>query len=205
MNNEKRLVEQLRALRMGRMPEEQFADFIIEAGEAGFREAEPDIVRCLSHPNHWLRYHSVRTLERHWKERAYASMFERMLEEGPDGYVRIAAAGALGSLFDGTGDRRVARLLARRVMNGQEDRFVREAAYEALLDVVLQPAQRDREFQKSLATTSEREWAARPEIDALLDRGENPEEVLARLDSEWERTLDWDLITKAATSEDAEG
>ncbi len=193
---------QLRALRAARLTEDQVADFIHDAGEADFRIAESEVARFLSHTNRHFRYNAVSTLGHHWKERAYASMFARMMNEDPDEYVRIVAAGALGALFEGTGNRRFARLLARKVMDAQEDRFVREAAYESLLEILLEPSERR---GRRLGTTEKRERAARQEINALLARGEDPKELLDQLDQEWEKALDWDLVNKAALMSEEAG
>ncbi len=87
-------------------------------------------------------------------------------------------------------------------MDAQEDRFVREAAYESLLEILLEPSERR---GRRLGTTEKRERAARQEINALLARGEDPKELLDQLDQEWEKALDWDLVNKAALMSEEAG
>jgi hypothetical protein len=92
--------------------------------------------RHLDDPDAKLRWASVMLLVHHW---GFPEEFKKKCEEiafhDPDQKVRSGALGALGTLFSGTYDRRIGKLLASVVCNNSENYSNRVSAYRSLLRV----------------------------------------------------------------------
>lgn len=185
----------LEALKAGRVPQEELCSTLHDFGEANFRDAEPQVAQYLAHPNENVRYTAVNVLALHWKSPEHIATLQRMLFEDADSDVRRVAATGLGAILKGSRDVRTSRLLIRRLRDSDENRFVREAAYEALVDVAVPPSSKawgrarasvDR-FMKSVR---ERER----EIDENDLRGESFREATARLQGDIDGWIDWELV-----------
>lgn len=181
ISNQSDLHEKLRALREGQVEEEHLYALIHEFGNAGFEEAEEDIARFLTHGDPSLRCVAVNVLALHWGKVAYREVFERMVFDDPDLRARDIAVSALGYLLRESRDVRVTQLLIQKVREAREDRYVREAAYEALLDIWVPQEQRAEQTRRKYASRATRLFegpAAPPNIDwglvAAIERGEMP-------------------------------
>jgi HEAT repeat protein len=111
---------------------------LFELGSAQVLDAIPVIERFLTHANPDFRRLALQSLvfdyhlQRHWETA------RQMLHRDPDVDVRMMAAAALGRLRRSTQDRVTLRILANLVRDEDEDTFVRQDAYDAMLSV-LQP------------------------------------------------------------------
>ncbi len=144
--------ECLRRLRQRRVPRQHLARVMHNLGEVGletgFKEAEPHLARFLRHRDPLLRWEAVMDLGLHLKSTTYRREFERLAGQDRDADVRRIAARALGYVLQGTRDRRVARLLLRNLRDRAEDASVREACYEALIELCFSPAASSRHLRR---------------------------------------------------------
>lgn len=164
MNDKKHLLERLRALKEGRVQEEELYTLIHEFGNAGFLQAETEVARFLQHDDPELRYIAVNVLAIHWGKADYRGVFEQMLTADPDSRVRDIAASSLGYLLRESRDQRATRLLLEKLRDEAEDRYVREAAFEALLDIWFPHALRTGQTRKRYSRRPEQVTATHEEL-----------------------------------------
>lgn len=127
--------------------------------------------KYLSHPDWQLRVAAIAILRSVWEpDKSLAAACEEMLLKDPHSQVRGIAAITLGSIFQGTNDRRVGSLLATVVKGTTLPDSVRRSAHQALfhirgvfvLDIPLPgtyrfPEDVDWDFVNSLWTRTRRE------------------------------------------------
>lgn len=97
--------------------------------------ARPAIEACLSNPSSLLRAASMKVLALHWRLRDYTDRVLWSLSSDNEPDCRRAAALCLGSLYEGTMDRRIGQELVATLMKSDEPEDVRWASYYALLDL----------------------------------------------------------------------
>jgi HEAT repeat protein len=185
----------LKLLREGRIPDAELSDVLHEYGEADFREAEAEVTQFLEHPSPHLRHAAVNVLTFHWRSPKHLDKLGCMLFDDPDEFVRQTVASGLGAVLEGSKDAWGTQLLVQKLREATEERFVREAAYEALLAIAVPELATAHTRAKTsldrLATlVRERERDANARIKA----GARPEEEYAKLDQEWDTWIDWDLV-----------
>lgn len=198
--------ERLRALKEGKVKHgDDLYRLIHDLGEAGFTDAEPDIVPFLEHEDPELRYIAVSVLTLHWDMARYRNEIERILVSDSEVHVRRMAVAGLGFVFRETRDPRATSLLLQKLRDAAEDGSVRRVAYEALLDVWLPESKRSRDrdarIQEGFAVLGE----SLTHAERLQKAMEVPEPFrdseLAELSEqseksgkEWEQRVDWDLV-----------
>jgi HEAT repeat protein len=184
-------------MREGRLPEEDLPELLHEFGEADFREAEPEVTRFLRHPNPILRYEAINVLALHWVLPQYSEELRHMLEKDADPNVRRIAVTGLGVLREGTRDKAVARVLLEKLRDRSEHRGLREAAYEALLAVVVPTdtelsARAKASLELLESKTREQEEKTRKQIAAGMPASAS----YAEFDESWETWVDWGLVER---------
>ena len=209
MTGDPDLGERLRALREDQIELDDLYSLIHDFGEAHFISAEPDVARFLEHPDPQIRYVAVHVIAFDWGMLKYRGALEGMLVGDPDGFVRQIAASGLGHLLRESRDARVIRLLLQTLRRDDEDGSVREAAYEALLDVWLpssKPLDKLEGMQNRLAQTSrivERSLALSKELGQAQLSGDSEKafaisEELRILGQAWEESwqehVDWGAV-----------
>lgn len=85
-------------------------------GEAGLRKARDMIRDCARHEDEDVRRGALYVLGTLWREKSETPLFVDTLMNDPDEYVRIQAASGLGSMYQGTGDDGVVKVLYRAAM-----------------------------------------------------------------------------------------
>ncbi len=193
--NESELRAKLEALKADQIPMEDLPRTLHDFGEADFRDAEPQVVQCLKHPDPNVRYTAVNVLALHWMSREHIGTLQRMLFEDDDADVRGVAAAGLGAILDGSRDVRTTRLLIRKLRDLEENRLVREAAYEALVAVAVPPSAKvwgraKASVERFVRSVRQRER----EIHESGLRGESFREALKQLQRDVDGWIDWELI-----------
>ncbi len=159
--------ECLRRLRQRRVPRQHLTRVMHDLGEVGletgFKEAEPHLARYLWHRDPLLRWEAVMDLGLHFKSTTYRREFERLARQDRDVDVRRIAASALGFVLQGTRDRRAVQLLLGRLRDKAEDASVREASYEALIELWFSPPVSERHLRRFRT-------CMKPEPEGTLER-----------------------------------
>ncbi len=135
------LTKQLARLKARRVPRAELYDLLHEFGEAGFVEAAPEVAKFLHHRFRNMRYIAVMVLALHWYLVEYRDEYERLAKSDPKIDVRRIAVSGLGAVLKETRDPRATRFLLEKLRDNSEDGSVREASYEALLDLWFPHAQ----------------------------------------------------------------
>lgn len=130
------LPARLSLLRGGHLTPNEIADVAADFGTENFIEARPDVERLLDHPDPIVRYNAMATLAYEWATTDRTDKLIEILLHDSDNDCRRQAAGALGSLFCGGRDLKIAKVLAGVVTDPAEEDGVRHFAYAGLLDVL---------------------------------------------------------------------
>lgn len=138
------LQTKLKRLRAGLLDNDQISDAVAEFGRENFVESKPDVERMLDHPDPIVRYNTISTLAFEGFGTSRPDRFVEVLLSDPDDECRRIAAGALGTLFRGTGDELILSSLAKSALNLDEAGHVRKWAYKSFLEAagLLPPEQR---------------------------------------------------------------
>jgi HEAT repeats len=129
----------LRNLREERIPADEIGSAIVRIAKPFDKEliqvAKDVVLTYLSHPDAWARHEAMWFLS--WGGFSeYKSKLIQALVDDPDPDNRAFAASCLGHLFAGSSDAETISALKHRVEDDAEERLMRLAAYEALLEVV---------------------------------------------------------------------
>jgi hypothetical protein len=123
-------------LRRGLLGVGEIRNFAADAGDENYIEAEAEVERLLDHQDPIVRYNAMSTVAYEWGRSSRADRLLEILFTDDDRECRVQAAGALGSLFRGKGDRHVLDALVGTARNPREPGDVRAFAYTAALDVI---------------------------------------------------------------------
>lgn len=123
-------------LRKGQLTLREIADFAADAGTENYIEAESEVNGLLDHAGPIVRYNALATLAYEWGRSSRTDRISEILTSDEDHDCRRQAAGALGSLFRGTRDKRVLEALVTTVKNTAEPMDLRGSAYASALDVI---------------------------------------------------------------------
>jgi hypothetical protein len=104
--------------------------------DPGSHAGQSELRRFLNSADPLVRGAALRVLVYEWATYELSDECLSMLETDPDEFVRISAAGCLGSIHEKTRNPNVARRLAAVVQQQDENPFVREFAYSGLLLVL---------------------------------------------------------------------
>jgi len=208
MTSDSELRDKVRDLREGRIGAEDLFELIRDIGRSNFLEAEADVAGLLQHVDAQLRYGAIYVLAFDWDLIRYRGEIERLLDDRVD-YVRQQAAAGLGYLLRESRDSAATQILLHRFRDVSEDESVREAAYEALLDIWLPYVERaptvakikrglpelSRKIAKSLDLSRE---LGRAEKSGNLREAERIREELKRFakdwDESWQHRVDWEAV-----------
>lgn len=138
---------ELGRLRDGSVPREHLYGVIHDLGEAAHfdtgyagcdslrREAEPVIVDFLANDDPQIRYIAISVLTVHWDLRQHAGVLKRMGLSDPAEEVRQIAVSGLGWLLRATQDKSAIQFLIGILRDSSQPEWIRETAYEGLLEV----------------------------------------------------------------------
>lgn len=118
------------------LTEDHIYHAIHELGRAELKEAIPAIERFLTHDDPQYRYIALEVLTLHFHLPEHWTSAVHALRHDPDDHVRIGAASALCTLRRNTHDAATLHELARVVADENEDEFVRQTAWSAMLGVI---------------------------------------------------------------------
>jgi len=202
------LTEKHRALRDGQIGDEYLYDLIQEFGKVHFVTAAPDVARLLQHADPQIRYMAINVLTFDWDLLKYRDAVEPLVAD-PIYYVRQQAIMGLGYLLRGSRDVRATKLFLQKLKSVDEDGSVREAAYEALLDMWLPPSKRAPTFEQvrsglpELSKRATTTLALSRELGRAKASGDS-ERVLAiaeemrifvkNWDESWQARVDWEAV-----------
>lgn len=194
---------ELGRLRDGSVPGEHLYGAIHDLGEAAHfdtgyagcdslrREAEPIIVGFLAHDDPQIRYIAISVLTVHWDLRQHAGVLTRMGLSDPAEEVRQIAVSGLGWLLRGTLDKDATHLLIGILRDCTVPEFIRETAYEALLEVW-------HGFK-----TAHKMFLRRLEAEELLraaagsaETDEERAQIEQQAGMVWQDFVDWDFVTR---------
>jgi hypothetical protein len=139
-------------------------------GEGDFREAEPLIEQFLEHEDPDLRNIALNVLGIHWVSKKHRKVFESFLfNEKEDDENRGMAAACLGVICRGSKDKAALRVLLSFFNDDDVDWFVRDHAYDAILDVWGVPYQVRPSAAKKLDYEKDVDWRLIREIEKYLE------------------------------------
>ena len=199
---------ELQRLREGSVPDAHLYGAIHDLGEAahvstGYAgceslrlEAEPVVAGFLTHAEPQIRYIAVSVLTVHWDLRHYVDALMRMSMNDPDEWVRQIAISGIGVLLQGSQDRDGTRFLIGLFQNSEERSWIRQTAYDGLLEIWRGWEFAHAEYLRRLAYEQELRGAA-DQAPTEAERGQL-EERRARL---WEEFVDWDFVARLRREE----
>ncbi len=194
---------ELQHLREGSVPDSHLYAAIHDLGEAahvstgypgceGLRsEAEPVVAGFLTHAKPQIRYIAVSVLTVHWDLRHYVAVLMRMSMNDPDEWVRQIAISGTGWLLRESQNREGTRFLIGIFRNSEEPSWIRESAYDGLLEIWRGWDFAHAEWLRRLAVEQELSTAA-DQAQTEAERGQL-EERRVRL---WEEFVDWDFVAR---------
>jgi hypothetical protein len=137
-------------------------------GNAGFIEARPTMESFLDDPDPQLRYIALNVLVLHWGIPEYHETSLRMARADPDADVRRLAASCVGTLYKATRSPDALRLLLDVISNEDENGYVRDAAYSAILDILGVP-RADLPSADRLIWPADIDWSRVRAAQAIVD------------------------------------
>ena len=167
---------------------------IHDLGELGDPVLQDHVTPFLIHPNPILRYEALSTLGHHWMLPQYRAQFEEMMRSDSDEDVRRIAASCLGLVLKGTRDKAAAQHLIAKLRDENEDGYVREGAYDALLDIWAPESEAAKSRHGDLQTAAWEELYEK--VQRARERGEDSSQLLEAWDKLWMRWVDWHLVDK---------
>lgn len=193
----------LKALQEGGIPPGKLYGAIHDLGEAahsatGYRgceklraEAEPIVAGFLAHDEPQMRYIAISVLSSHWDLSRYATLFQQMSLNDPDEYVRQIALSAVGFLLRGTRDHEATRLLTSIFRDAGQPAWIREEAYEGLVEVW-------QGFDAAHALFLRKLRAEKP-LRTAAEQAQTKSEktrIERRVEEMWEGFVDWDFVAQ---------
>jgi HEAT repeat protein len=109
---------------------------LIRIGKLEVRELESDVAKFLAHEDPELRSAAIRVLGFYWELPAYAAVASEMIDAESDPAPRAVAIMAIGSYFRGSRSPEVVRRLAMVLVDEENNRRVRSAAYDSIATIV---------------------------------------------------------------------
>lgn len=138
-------------------------------GEADFREAEPLVEQFLKHDDSDLRNIALNVLGIHWNSKKHRKIFESFLfNQEEDEENRAMAAACLGAICRNSKDKAALRILLSFFNDEEEHWFVRDNAYESILNVWGVPYQQRLSAARKLDYQKDVDWNLIREIEADL-------------------------------------
>ena len=139
-------------------------------GEAGALETRSLVERHLTHEDPIVRYEALNTLVLHWGLEDHRKTCIRMMHTDFDEDNRALAAGCLGSLDRATEAQDTLRVLLEVFFNGTELKYVKEAAYLAILDVMAVPREKRPPLTKNWDWDTDINWQLLNDLQKKLGR-----------------------------------
>jgi hypothetical protein len=193
MQNDALLEKRLMALRKREISPSELYGLIHDLGHSTLLEAEPDVVALLDHPDSSIREIAVRVLTFHWDISKHRDKLIHLLRHDPDYEVKSFTAAGLGFVFRNSHDPVVSQALIKTVRDRDEDPYMRESAYNALLQV-WSPLDVDQDL-KDISEEIRRSKAS----DIDLESAQSPEEFQSRLRM-WKQEkllkIDWEFVER---------
>jgi hypothetical protein len=193
MQDDALLRNKLTALREGEIPPSELYGLVHDLGHSSLLEAEPDVVALLDHPESQIREIAVRVLTFHWDISRHRDKLIRLLRFDPDYEVKSFTAAGLGFVFRNSHDPVVSQALIKTIRDRDEDPYMRESAYNALVQV-WSPLDVDQDLEN---IGKEIRQAKESEID--LESAQSPEEFQSRLWM-WKQEkllkIDWEFVER---------
>jgi HEAT repeat protein len=131
MEPQKNLEQVLESWQHGRASLEHVRALAADLGNEHYAPGIPALIQLLDHDDEIVRYNAVMSLAFEFHHKPVANRLLAMLADDPDDDCRGIAAGALGSLFQNSRDRRILVALGRAALNDPEE-YVRSSAYKSL-------------------------------------------------------------------------
>src|SRR5450631_382067 len=131
MEPQKNLEQALESWQHGRASLEHVRALAADLGNEHYAPGIPALIQLLDHDDEIVRYNAVMSLAFEFHHKPVANRLLAMLADDPDDDCRGIAAGALGSLFQNSRDRRILVALGRAALNDPEE-YVRGSAYKSL-------------------------------------------------------------------------
>jgi HEAT repeat protein len=131
MEPQKNLEQALESWQHGRASLEHVRALAADLGNEHYAPGIPALIQLLDHDDEIVRYNAVMSLAFEFHHKPVANRLLAMLADDPDDDCRGIAAGALGSLFQNSRDRRILVALGRAALNDPEE-YVRSSAYKSL-------------------------------------------------------------------------
>lgn len=133
---QQKLENALLLLQQGQLQDRERYEALQKFGQHRFLKARPEVEALLQSDNPYWRMNALKTLTHYWQLPEHWQTACTFLKDDADEDVRASAAEALGALKRGTKDRATLAILAHVVLNAQEARGVRQAAYAAMKAIV---------------------------------------------------------------------
>jgi len=131
MEPQKNLEQALESWQHGRASLEHVRALAADLGNEHYAPGIPALIQLLDHDDEIVRYNAVMSLAFEFHHKPVANRLLAMLADDPDDDCRGIAAGALGSLFQNSRDRRILVALGRAALNDPAE-YVRSSAYKSL-------------------------------------------------------------------------
>ena len=135
-NTKNRLKKLLKKLREGEIQENKIHSLLAEFGREKFLETRKDIEKFLNSKNYFQRNNALIALVFDFGIKEHRKTCERFLLKDPDEDLRATAASGLGSLYFGTHNKSVLKLLLKVFKNKKEASTVRHSVYDAIFNVM---------------------------------------------------------------------
>jgi len=157
--SQEELEQLLAALRKGKLTGREIYRAVQAFGENNFQAARPEVEALLKSDDFELRFVALKVLTRYWHLAEHWETAYQVMLHDPEVENRFRAAEDLGALQRNTQDGRTLSTLAAVVLNKQERRVVREAAYAAMLEVLhYDPREQFRMATRSFDFEKEVDW-----------------------------------------------
>ena len=134
---EEALAARWREVALGRASEQQKIETASRTGKSKATAFIPQLRELLRDEDPEVRYYALQALvlDLKQKDSEMAGVCWRFLEEDPEKDVRSMAAACLGSIYFGSGDRRVFERLVRVMKDPRQPDYAQRGAYSALFSV----------------------------------------------------------------------
>jgi len=134
-NTERKVAELFRDFRAKNLPRNTLVSAMHTFGEAHFLESEGDIESRLHDPDRIIREMAASVLGLHWRsERHAGALSSCAVSTEEDEYVRVTAIAGLGSIFGGSRNVSILRLLMELLRSSTQE-GIPGSAYQSILYV----------------------------------------------------------------------
>lgn len=164
-----KLPQLLGDLRSGNIEPDALYTAIHLFGEADYRKAQPEVEKFLKSEDSELRKIALSVLGMHWYSKEHRTVYESVfLDKNDDEDNRAMAAGCLGSAFWESKDKKILSIMLSVFNDEQEDWYIRDSAYRAILHLWGVPPQKWPGAARKLDYGKDVDWELIKEIENYI-------------------------------------